>query len=483
MAFRTSILPQLWERSIPREDRDFFSSFWTTFETSYDVGNLLTGTDIHRILHSRPDNFKTLVHVLSDHLFETVRDQGFPSKKTPSQGFGGQLAAYRPTFLGARPTSATSNATATTSSDSRDTTRQVLNCLRVLSRLLPFVFHLDDVTLEDELFWKPIRVAVPSARKRSEDQVDESSHFVIDDDEEDGPARDEVGATPTQGQPGQPECRELPPLAERLVATTIDLLFVPSFTLPEPTAPSSSATPAPSEQPKGSKSTYLIWENGIGSTTSVVSNKEVDSNRIEVLRFLMVLMSKTLYIPTNVYYNALSPEATSSVSYLNSIHNRWHAYLVRLPSSNSPQDKQKKKVLLSLLCSLLNTYLKSGAYLLSSSSNALNIVGEVVNDSYEKLISGGKKKGDSTRLTLIKLCVQTINVLLGGSIALPTLDARQTTPTSPSSAPSPANSSTADNAFMFYVAKLHRSSDLSFIVEVGGRLTSMFAKLVIRLGM
>lgn len=114
------------------------------------------------------------------------------------------------------------------------------------------------------------------------------------------------------------EFEEVKPLAEELIDTLIDLLFFADFTLPK--APSTD-----------NKVTYAIWTSGVGCNTSVGSSREFENNRTEVLRLLLTLTSPSMYMSANL----LPVQGVKAVS-----------YIVTCP---------EKQVVLSVLCSLLNT--------------------------------------------------------------------------------------------------------------------------------
>lgn len=67
-----------------------------------------------------------------------------------------------------------------------------------------------------------------------------------------------------------------------LTVAVVDLLFTPGLTLP-------------SQFGEKSKIFYVIWESGIGSDTPIGSYQELDLNRHEVMRLLLVLMSWQIY--------------------------------------------------------------------------------------------------------------------------------------------------------------------------------------------
>jgi len=68
----------------------------------------------------------------------------------------------------------------------------------------------------------------------------------------------------------------------------IDLLFFSDFTLPKIAAGKN-------------KVTYAIWQSGVGCNTPVASTKEYENNRTEVLRLLLALASKSMYMTASEY--------------------------------------------------------------------------------------------------------------------------------------------------------------------------------------
>ena len=487
MTFRSSQVPRLYsERAIPASDVAFWSCFYTVFDTPYDVLHLLTTADITRTFQAHRENLVTLIQVLADRIEHLLRhgsssgDSQFPTPvKSAAQGF----AAYNPAAL---------LHAQSPEEKARDTTRQMLNCLRVLQRVIPFVLSAGSASLaheyedaassgygsslEEDIFWNTRRK--DAAAQSRDDSTSAGAQFVIDDEEDPEAGPSQSADAPTHSQTQRQEA-ELPPLAEQLLNTAVDLLFVHGFTLP-------SVAEHEGGNAAGGQIAYTIWENGIGSTTSVPVTPETDKNRIEVLRFLLVLLSRTLYVPTNAYAANALPGSTSTL-------NKWHAYLVRTPST-----PKARKIVLSLLCSLLNVALKSGSYHATASSGLVGAVGGAVGDSYEKLLSGGKRKDDPPRLGLVKVAVQVLNVLLctptDGTLRAieasrqdhaelvrsppmtPSLGStsmsQQASTTSLASALASAPGGSEGrarpdaNAFQFYLSKLHRQSDVGFIVEV-----------------
>ena len=147
------------------------------------------------------------------------------------------------------------------------------NCVRLLTRLLPYVFEIPGRGLERELFWQEYE------------------------------AHDK--------QTGH-----------RLVKCLIEMLFLGGFTLPQLEAAPNSKSPQ-----------YVIWISGICSTQDIVSTNDQLLNRLESLRLLLTILSKSMYISAK---NVISFE------------NKWVSAL----------EKLDRRAVLSVLCSLLNTFLR-----------------------------------------------------------------------------------------------------------------------------
>ena len=143
-------------------------------------------------------------------LFTLISDHTFPSTTNAS------VAAYASSFI--KSASATPE---------RNTTKEVLNCLRVLQRVLPVVFEAqgDSNTFDSELLWKR-ETETEDAHPITEPQ------FVIEDEDE----SDHEGKT-VQGisTPAivKPKTKWLPSLGEKLLTSITDLLFCCGFTLPK----------------------------------------------------------------------------------------------------------------------------------------------------------------------------------------------------------------------------------------------------------
>ncbi|CAO3591862.1 unnamed protein product [Absidia cylindrospora] len=117
----------------------------------------------------------------------------------------------------------------------------------------------------------------------------------------------------------------LKPRGELLLTLIIQCLYLTGFTLPL------SVTNSKDES---SRVVYAIWEEGVGSSKSLGSSREMDMNRTEVLRTLTMLFSKSMYTSPS---NTLAKE------------DLWLNYVVT---------KTERKIILVLLCSFMNTACK-----------------------------------------------------------------------------------------------------------------------------
>ena len=177
--------------------------------------------------------------------------------------------------------------------------RDALNCIRVLTRILPYLYETDRLQQwEDQFFW--------AARRKRTRQATLQSEVLFDDQE------NEHRKEPEQ------RFEDAKPLAEELIDTLIDMLFFAEFTIPR------SATGK-------NKVSYAIWQSGVGCNTAIGTTKEFESNRSEILRLLLTLTSKSMYMTASL----LPVLGVKAITYIATC-----------------SDKQ---VVLSVLCSLLNT--------------------------------------------------------------------------------------------------------------------------------
>ncbi|KAJ8122551.1 hypothetical protein ONZ43_g1283 [Nemania bipapillata] len=266
LVFKKGIFRLSEERHIPADD-PYWTSFWELPESTEDVFNLFSPTDIRRTRDRALENLETLILAVSSRLFILRHHPSFPD------------AEFAPE-------------------------RDALNCIRVLTRILPYLYEVDSLqTWEDKFFWGTRRKRTRRSAIANEVLFDEAQ----EDKQDSKPLADEF--------------EDAKPLAEELIDTLIDLLFFSDFTVPR--------------QPHGKpKVTYAIWQSGVGCNTAVQTTKEYESNRCEILRLILTLASQSMYMSPTV----LPTKGTRALTYI----------------CTCPD----KQVVLSVLCSLLNTTLK-----------------------------------------------------------------------------------------------------------------------------
>ncbi|KAH0545294.1 hypothetical protein FGG08_000593 [Glutinoglossum americanum] len=267
LVFKQGIFRLSEEKGIPPND-PYWTSFWKLPESAEDVFTLFSPTDVRRTRDTSLANLETLILAITTRLFHLRNHPSFPDLEVAPE-------------------------------------REALNCIRVLTRILPFIYEVDNLEAwEDNFFWTVRRKRTPSAR----------TEVIFDE------ARPEEELNISRSP--ETDFEELKPLAEELIDTLIDLLFFSEFTLPK------------SPQATKSKVTFAIWQSGVGCNTPVGTSKEFESNRCEILRLLLTLTSRAMYLPANV----LPVKGVKATTYITTC-----------------QDKQ---IVLSALCSLLNTTLK-----------------------------------------------------------------------------------------------------------------------------
>jgi hypothetical protein len=235
-------------------------------ESSEDIFSLFAPADVRRTRDNALENLENLVRSATDRLFMLRHHPSFPDPE------------FAPD-------------------------REALNCIRVLTRVLPFIYEKETLQQwEEELFWAPRRKPTRNSAIANEVLFD-----GVQDEAQDGPPK-----TPVE------EFEDAKPLAEELIDTLLDFLFFSDLTVPI----------APQGKPKV---THAIWQSGVGCNTSIPTTREHESNRCEILRLLLTLAGHSMYLSPSV----LPQQGTKALTYI---------------CTNS--DKQ---VVLSVLCSLLNT--------------------------------------------------------------------------------------------------------------------------------
>ncbi|KAK9856901.1 hypothetical protein MYU51_021323 [Penicillium brevicompactum] len=336
LVFKQGIF-RLSEQEIPADD-PYWTRFWELPESTEDVFSLFTPADIRRTRDHALPNFQTLILAVTSRLTVLKNHPSFPDPDLAPE-------------------------------------RDVLNCIRILTRLLPYVYEAEHLEgWEENFFW--------ARRRRMARRAQISGEVLFDEAQ----PEDQEG----EPSPRSDDYEDVKPLAEELIDTLIDLLFFADFTIPRlPTAKS--------------KVSYSIWQSGVGCNTAMGSSKAYESNRCEILRLLLTLTGKAMYLPSNT----LPVQGVQAITYITTC-----------------QDKQ---VVLTVLCSLLNTAMK------------YNPASWRV--PYDHVVWKDPKQ------ILVIYCVQLLLVLLMYPIPE---DGRGTPP---------------KNYYRHYFGRLHRPQDFQFIVD------------------
>ncbi|KAK7955052.1 Ubp5-interacting protein [Apiospora saccharicola] len=335
LVFKKGIFRLSEERHIPADD-EYWTQFWELPESSEDIFSLFAPADIRRTRDNAIENLETLILAVTSRLFILRHHPSFPDNELAPE-------------------------------------RDALNCIRVLTRILPYIYEVDSLHVwEDQFFWG-------TRRKRTRRAILQPEVLF-----------DEAQVDEAEAKPQSDEFEEAKPLAEELIDTLIDLLFFSDLTVPK--------------QPHGKpKVTYAIWQSGVGCNTAVATTKEHENNRSEILRLLLTLAGQSMYESPSV----LPTKGTKALTYLCTC-----------------SDKQ---VVLSVLCSLLNTTLKYNPASWRVPYNAL-----VFKDPKEILVT------------------YTLQLLLVTILY-----------------PIPENSSgtSQKNYYRHFLGRLHRPQDFQFIVD------------------
>jgi hypothetical protein len=505
------------QANIPPSDARYWQSYVQLFDSASDVFTLLSVADVRRALTRHPDNIVTLVRVLIVHLESLQDDPAFSpipnasengaaistgsslgrlSSQASSSAFnlvndGARKAAAFGTLLGGGLTG--SEQSSPSAGTQRDRGREALNCCRILTRILPIVMEgdhdstcsvqndgnqqqgasLESDDFESGLLWSLGRdysdekyrlfdsISSPESNQAVVGDTSENQ-FVIEEEDEDedgdeGPGRPEVGQRVSNQETQQ---RSEISLGERLTRCVVNLLFYAGFTVPwTDEALHESATSV-----AGSRISYIIWEKGIGNSSEVKGKTRAhESNRLEVMRLLLTLLSKSMFV---------SPSAQQSSDN--------HALRI------ITRDLEKKTVL-PLLCSLLNVSVGQ-----SRDSNWLGSLTSIPVGIVNDKLSGAT---EDVRQTTVTVALQILNVALAyegptqteeehvpgtNGMMTPSLNAYSVpgTPKAPRPVLSAALSSLSlasirstgskigqQNLFRFYISKLHRQSDFQLLSD------------------
>ncbi|KAF9969716.1 hypothetical protein BGZ73_007779 [Actinomortierella ambigua] len=394
LAFKKSVFRLFEERNITSNANEYWEQFWTLPETSDDVFSLVSSADIRQVRDNARENLECLIEKTLAHLFRLVESPTFPSAQAPAA--------------------------------------QVLNCLRVLTRIFPFIFESEEwMDWEERYFWVPRTVVVSVKRSSTLTNSQLSSQEITEQPQHQ--SQDSNGQrTAPKEEFMELEEKPVPSHGHRLVQTLIDLLFTSGFTIP---------TAVETRE----KVSYVIWETGIGSSTPIGTSKELEDNRVEVLRLLLVLFSRSMYV---------TPAVTPITE------NRWIEAVVTGNNCKST---------IAILCSLINSAMK-------------------YNPSGWGLPYNHVMFSNDQRELLVMLCLQVVIVLLNyrpidvvsrianqaGTLRIGGLN-HHTDPnhsSGSSGSPQSAIDLVGKNQFRHYLSRLHREQDFTFLMDGMYRILS-----------
>ncbi|EPX71290.1 dymeclin 3 [Schizosaccharomyces octosporus yFS286] len=260
LAFQRGIGRLADDSDIPLDD-DVWVSFWSIPESAAEVYSFLHPDLIRRIREFQFENIEKLLLVLTSRLFALKNNKQFP------------------------------NVESAPASDA-------LNCIRVLTRVIPLLDEQSNLRHWNQKFWWSLRKRKMRSTESSElDLASFTSAFekeLSTKTEHDVPFTGSSSIQPASGDSAaqEPSSRKLgnpvdksyvyeKTLMEELLNTLCNLMFCRGFTLPE-------------ESPE--QFTFRIWDKGIGSQESASKlPKNLLSNRTEVLRLIMILISNRVY--------------------------------------------------------------------------------------------------------------------------------------------------------------------------------------------
>ncbi len=186
--------------------------FWSLPETAEDVFSLISASDIRRVRDSAPENLETLILALTSRLFALRHHPSFPDKElAPAQ--------------------------------------EALNCMRVLTRLFPFILESEDMMEWKERFWWSKRRKRPRGMTQGPLKINTGvsegdSEVIFEGNQGDIP----LVQAPISRPSAEEGMEYSKPLAEELLDTIIEFLSFSGFTIP-----------ASYTQGSESKVTMAIW--------------------------------------------------------------------------------------------------------------------------------------------------------------------------------------------------------------------------------
>ncbi|KAL8731823.1 MAG: hypothetical protein Q9181_004155 [Wetmoreana brouardii] len=217
LVFKQGIFKLSEPKPIPADDT-YWTGYWKLPESTEDVFSLFSPADVRRARDNSLGNVETLLTTLISRLIALRQLPAFPDPELASA-------------------------------------KEALNCIRILTRLLPFLYEAEQLEAwEDKFFWQ-------RRKGQGKNESNRKPEVLFDGSNSDGLETREAAEE-------EEPIEYAKPLGEELIDTLIDLLFYTGFTIPRV------------ERSKD-KVTYAIWQSGVGCNTSMSSSKEMEGNRTE----------------------------------------------------------------------------------------------------------------------------------------------------------------------------------------------------------
>ncbi|KAI7897731.1 high-temperature-induced dauer-formation protein-domain-containing protein [Cokeromyces recurvatus] len=133
LAFRKNVFRLFEDKNIATSENEYWELFWTLPESADDIFSLIGASDIRKTRDSARNNLEVLIDKLMDKMQAILKAQNFPSEQ--------------------------------------HSINHLLNCCRVLTRIMPFIFEsLECSEWEESFFWTPRQVE--KDKKDPEDKVE-----------------------------------------------------------------------------------------------------------------------------------------------------------------------------------------------------------------------------------------------------------------------------------------------------------------------
>eukprot|EP01112_Ceratiomyxa_fruticulosa_P011774 TRINITY_DN3228_c0_g1_i1.p1 TRINITY_DN3228_c0_g1~~TRINITY_DN3228_c0_g1_i1.p1 ORF type:complete len:920 (-),score=197.60 TRINITY_DN3228_c0_g1_i1:95-2854(-) len=249
-------------------DPEFWSQFWTLPASNESIFQEIKPNDIRELKSKNPQNLAMLINQVVGQLQAYIQRWNKSGEKPAPN--------YLQDF----------NAT--------------INCITLVSRILPFVFEDTEDEFMDRVFWQNLPPHPPPSESNAK-KVPPVNEIVIEAEQ------------------------NLEPLAVRLLNVLLDLLFQPNFTI-------ANIPPPPRDVLNNSFPINYIWAGGLGVDQEDVlptPNHQTWIHRTEVLKCLLVCLSGSLY---------------TTPQQLIATHNKWLDYISTRVGYYTP----------ALFCTLVN---------------------------------------------------------------------------------------------------------------------------------